>query len=191
MATIFGMRGTGDWATPDERPKHYREAAFKLIPDSPTPLTKILSKVPHQNTTDPEYKIFEYRLPDMAFTVNGEVAINATTIVMDAPGSTPAKGLKAGDMLRVESGSANEVVRVVADPISPYTSIVVERYWGGTNPGAVILTDSVLRWVGSAYEEGSRGPTALSRSPSVVSNYTRDLGGLLGNGKGDQLPLAA
>jgi hypothetical protein len=191
MATIFGMRGTGDWTANTERPYHYREAAFKLIPNSPTPLVYITSKKRHLKTTDPKFNIFEYRLPDMAFTVNGEVAINATTITLDAPGSTPAKGLKAGDILRVESGSANEQVRVVADPISPYLTITVERYWGGTNPGAVILTDSILRWNGSAYEEGSRGPTALSRSTDLVYNYTRDLGGLPGNGKGDQLPLAA
>jgi hypothetical protein len=169
--TVFGMRGTGDWATPDERPKSYREMAFKLFPDAPAVLTYIMSKLPTRTVTDPEYKIFEWRLPDMAFTVNGEVAISATTIVFDAPGSTPAKGLKAGDMLRDET--SGEVVRVLADPVDPYTSITVSRYWGSTNSGAVITDNSVLRWVGSAYEEGSRGPTAISRTHSVVTNYTQ------------------
>jgi len=173
MAAIFGMRGTGTWDSPDYRPKNYRETAFKLFPDSPAPFTYMLSKLPSRTTDDPEYKIFEWRLPDMAFTVNGQVAASATTIVLDAPGSTPAKGLKAGDMLRVESGSNNEVVRVIADPISPYTSVVVERYWGSTNPAGTIADDAILRWVGSAYEEGSRGPTALSRTPAVVTNYTQ------------------
>lgn len=173
MAAIFGMRGTGDWTSPDERPKNYRETAFKLFPDSPAPFTYIMSKLPSRKTDDPEFKIFEWRLPDMAFTVDGEVAASATTIVFDAPGSTPAKGLKAGDMLRCESGSNNEVVRVIADPVSPWTSIQVERYWGSTNPAGTILDNSILRWVGSAYEEGSRGPSAVSRSPSVVTNYTQ------------------
>jgi hypothetical protein len=171
--TYFGMRGTGDWSDPDLRPLNYRETAFKLFPDSPAPFTYIMSKLASRKTDDPEYKIFEWRLPDMAFTVNGEVAISGTTIAFDAPGSTPTKGLKAGDMLRVESGNANEVVRVIADPVSPYTSITVERYWGGTNTGAVISDNAIMRWVGSAYEEGSRGPTAISRTPSVVTNYTQ------------------
>lgn len=169
--TVFGMRGTGDWATPDERPKNYREMAFKLFPDAPAVLTYVMSKLPTRTVTDPEYKIFEWRLPDMAFTVNGEVAINATTITFNVPATTPTKGLKAGDMLRDET--SGEVVRVLADPVSPYLTATVVRYWGGTNTGAVITDDSVLRWVGSAYEEGSRGPTAISRTHTVVSNYTQ------------------
>jgi hypothetical protein len=118
-STVFGMRGTGDWATPDERPKSYREMAFKLWPDAPSVLTYIMSKLSTRTVTDPEYKIFEWRLPDMAFTVAGEVADGTTSIVFDAPGSTPAKGLKAGDMLRDET--SGEVVRILSDPVSPYT----------------------------------------------------------------------
>lgn len=169
--TVFGMRGTGDWSDPNERPKNYREMAFKIYPDAPAVLTYIMSKLPTRKTNDPEYKIFEWRLPDMAFTVNGEAAAAATSITLDAPGSTPAKGLKAGDMLRDET--SGEVVRLVSDPVDPYTSITVARHWGSTNTGAVIADDSILRWVGSAYEEGSRGPTSVTRSHDVVTNYTQ------------------
>jgi hypothetical protein len=170
-STVFGMRGTGDWATPDERPKSYREMAFKLWPDAPSVLTYIMSKLSTRTVTDPEYKIFEWRLPDMAFTVAGEVADGTASIVFDAPGSTPAKGLKAGDMLRDET--SGEVVRILSDPVSPYTTITVVRNWGSTNTGNPIADNSVLRWVGSAYEEGSRGPTAVSRTHTVVTNYTQ------------------
>lgn len=168
--TVFGMRGTGDWQTPAERPKSYREMAFKLFPDAPATLTYILSKLPTRTVTDPEYKIFEWRLPEMAFTINGEVAINATTLIFDAP-SSPGKNLKAGDMLRDET--SGEVVRVLADPVTPWLNVTVVRYWGATNSGAVIADDSIMRWVGSAYEEGSRGPTAVSRQHEVVTNYTQ------------------
>ena len=168
--TVFGMRGTGDWQTPAERPKSYREMAFKLFPDAPATLTYILSKLPTRTVTDPEYKIFEWRLPEMAFTVNGEVAAAATTIIFDAP-STPGKNLKAGDMLRDET--SGEVVRVLADPVSPWLNVTVVRHWGSTNAGAVIADNSIMRWVGSAYEEGSRGPTAVTRQHEVVTNYTQ------------------
>jgi hypothetical protein len=145
--------------------------AFKLFPDSPAPFTYILSKLPTRTVDDAEFKIFEWRLPDMAFTINGEVAISATTLTFDAPGSTPAKGLKAGDLLRDET--SGEIVRVINDPVSPWLTVSVDRYWGLTNNGAVIADNSIMRWVGSAYEEGSRGPSAVSRNPTVVTNYTQ------------------
>ena len=38
MATYAGMFGSGDWATPDNRPKHWIEQAFELpvrfLPDT-------------------------------------------------------------------------------------------------------------------------------------------------------------
>jgi hypothetical protein len=181
------MRGSGTWSTPDERPKNYRQTAFKLIPESPTPLVYITSKMPSRTTDDAEYKIFEWRLPDMAFTINdsGGVAANDAVLIFDAPGSTPTKGLKAGDLLRNETNG--EVVRVLIDPVDPYLNVTVTRYWGSTNSGGTMADDSIMRWVGSAYEEGSRGPTAVSRSHTVVSNYTqifKDLVKVTGTAKG-------
>ena len=43
MSNLFNMRDTSDWASPQYRPKNYREMAFKLWPTSPTPLTYLLS----------------------------------------------------------------------------------------------------------------------------------------------------
>jgi hypothetical protein len=171
MASVLGRRGVADWSTPDERPKDYMGEAFKLFPDVGQ-LCNALSKVTNGRTntvTDPEYKCFEWRLPDMAFTVNGSQATADTVIEIDAPGSTPAKGLKAGDILIDET--SKEQVLVEADPVSPYTSIVVRRHWGGTNAGSAIANDSILRWNGSAYGDGSRAPKAVSRNHVVVTNY--------------------
>lgn len=169
MAAILGQIGPGDWSHPDFRPKNYRQKMYQLYPNSPAKFLHILSMLKSVSTDDPEFKHFEHRLPDFAFTVNGAVSASQTTITLDAPGTTPAAGLKAGDMLRVDGVGETENMRVVADPVSPYLTIEVERYWGGTNSGGTIADNAILRWNGSAYSDGSRAPTAVSRQPTVVS----------------------
>jgi len=165
------MSGTGDWADPELRPLNYRELAFKLFPDSPAPFTKILSKLPSSTTDDPYFHIFEWRLPQMAFLSDG-AAIGVTTIPLtvsvDIP--EPAQGLKEGDLLKDEE--TGEIILIVDPPAAPWTDIEVIRAWGGTTPVAIGAADT-LRWVGSAYEEGSKAPGAVSRRASVVLNYTQ------------------
>ena len=167
---VLGMRGVGDWSTNTERPLNYRQAAFKLFPDSPAPFTFFLSKLPSSTVDDSTFRIFEWRLPEMAFTINGEVAIDATTLIFDSP-TTPTKNLKEGDLLRDET--SGEIVRVSQTPVSPFLNATCERYIGSSNTGAVIADNSILRWVGSSYEDGSRSPTAVSRNHDVVTNYTQ------------------
>ena len=172
--TVFGMNGSGNWADPELRPQNYRELAFKLFPDSPSPFTKILSKLPSSNTDDPYYHIFEWRLPKMAFVLNGDHATAVTTLVLENTGTEPvdpAQGLKEGDLLKDET--SGEIVLITTAPSSPWINIIVQRHWGGTNAGSAITDTSVLRWVGSAYEEGVGAPGAVSKRASVVLNYTQ------------------
>ena len=101
MANLFGMRDTADWSSPDYRPKNYREMAFKLWPNSPAPLTDLLSKLPSRTVDDPEYKIFEWRLPQQVWTLtaaDGGDAGNPDTSVLGVAAGT-AYGLKVGDLL--------------------------------------------------------------------------------------------
>lgn len=185
--TVFNMSGTGDWSHPDHRPKNYREMAFELFPDSPAVLTYVLSKLPSTSVDDPEYKLYEWRLPKMTCINKGEAAAVAAALDSDtltlystadsattyaAEGASPAQHFKAGDILRVESGNANEQVVVTA--VASATTLTVARYWGSTNtPGTGVIADgAVLRWAGSVYSEGSGAPTALSKRASVVTNYT-------------------
>jgi len=187
--TVFKMSGTGDWAHPDYRPKNYRQMAFKLFPDSPTPFTKMLSKLSTKTVTDPEFKIFEERLPAQSMEVEGEVAEaiikhDTSTVVAAVTGSwgsTPLYFFKVGDLLKSEL--TGEVVRITA--IATGISMTVSRYWGDTaTAGTSVLADaSILRWVGSAYPEGDGAPKAISKQPTVVSNYTqifKDTAGLTG-----------
>lgn len=114
--TYFGMEGTGDWTHPDYRPKNYRQAAFELFPDSPSPFTYILSKLPTTAVDDPEFKLFEWRLPKMSCIVHGtltaddallhEKAVDLRRLADGATyadeGTAPARAFKPGDILRVD-----------------------------------------------------------------------------------------
>lgn len=184
--TVFGMSGTGDWSSPDHRPKNYREAAFELFPDSPAILTYVLSKLPSSEVDDPEYKLYEWRLPKMTCinkNSSGTVASALDTdsldlydttddpVVYAAEGATPAYHFKPGDLLRDETGG-NEIVLVLA--VTDGDTLSVARYWGDTNtPGTGTIADgAVLRWCGSVYSEGSGAPSAISKRATVVTNFT-------------------
>lgn len=181
--TVLGMNGTGDWDTPDQRPKDYRQLAFKLFPDSPAPFTFILSKLGTRVVTDPEFKFFEWRLPKQTWIVETQVAASAskgTVVTVELKTTTedasepaePAFYLKPGDIL-INETTGIEYVRVVS--ITDLDTITVSRYWGdtGTPTSTVIAADAVLRWAGSAYPEGTAAPTAVSRRATTVYNYTQ------------------
>lgn len=167
LAAFPGMRGTGNWAVPDERPLDYRQAAFKLHPDSPSVFTNLLSKLPSRVVDFAQFKIFEWRLPVMAVAQDATTDV-ATTLSSATAGANIA--FKDGDLLRNET--TGEIVLITADPSSPYTDLTVVRGWGATS-GAAVTQGDVFRWVGSAYPEGSESPLAMSRAPSVVDNYTQ------------------
>lgn len=114
--TWFGMEGTGNWSHPDYRPKNYRQAAFELFPDSPAPFTYILSKLPTSSVDDPEFKLFEWRLPKQTCIVQTELDAGTAQLEVDTvelfqsgdgaayadEGTEPARAFKPGDILRVE-----------------------------------------------------------------------------------------
>jgi hypothetical protein len=182
---IHGMQGTGDWETPDQRPKDYRQLAFKLFPDSPAPFTFILSKLGQRTVRDPEFKFFEWRLPKQTWIVETEVAATTsttkgevdtvelkTTTEDSGEPADPARYLKIGDVL-INETTGVEYVRVVG--ITDDDTITVSRHWGdtGTPATTTIAADAVLRWAGSAYGEGTSAPTAVTRKATTVYNYTQ------------------
>ena len=166
MANLFNMRDTSDWSDPDYRPLNYREMAFKLWPTSPTPLTYLLSKLPSRSVDDPEYNIFEWRLPQQVWTVSS-VNSGSDPIHVITVGAGEAYGLKIGDLLEKESTS--QQYKVTTASTNGTTFSVTE--WAATTTDPV-ATD-VLRWVGSVYLEGSGAPESVMRTPSMVTNYTQ------------------
>lgn len=162
----FGMNGTGDWSDPELRPLNYRETAFKLFPDSPTPFTKFLSKMPSSAVDDPQFRIFEWRLPTMAWVTDGVIAAATTTIDLNTTVGPSGVTIKEGDFLINETNG--EIVRVTTGGTA--ASFVCVRGWGNTTAADTVDLD-VWRWAGDGYEEGSGAPTAVSRRASVIENY--------------------
>lgn len=165
MSTIFGMIGSGDWSA-DQEPTDYRSKAFELFGGAPNPFTAILSKLPTGIVTDATFNVFEERLPVMNFTTTGTIA--SGTAQIDLSGTTPAKGLKLGDMLR--DTRTGEVLLVDVAPVSTWTYVHCVRGVGQV-AAAQINAGDILEWAGSAYEEGSAAPDAVSKTPDVATNY--------------------
>jgi hypothetical protein len=163
---VLGLRGTGDWST-DERPKNYREQILLLFPNSPLPLTALMSKLKVQKTTDPEFKIFTKGLPNQRAVISGSHTSAITTLTFT--GTTPTKVFKKGHALINER--TLEVVWVVADPVSAFTTVTVSRGKGST--AAAMNDGDGMFVVGTHHQEGGSVPTAMSYDPSVISNYTQ------------------
>jgi len=151
----------------DFRPRNIHEMAFKLWPTSPTPFTYMTSKLPSRTTDDPEYKIFEWRLPQMTW--------DPSSIANDTPGATQhtitvaageAYGLKVGDLIEVEGTDQQYIVTTAT---ANGTTFVVTEWSTTTHP----LDTDTLSWAGSVYEEGGLSPESISRLHSVVYNYTQ------------------
>ena len=163
--TEFGMQGSGDWSDPELRELDYRQTAFKLFQDTPTPFTKFLSMVPSSSVKDPQFRIYEWRLPMMAWTQTDAQADPDVTLVFEVVDGT-GDGIKIGDFLKNER--TGEIVRVTARTANNFTA--GERGWGvGTGINSAV--NDVWRWVGDAYAEGTDAPEAVSRRASVIENF--------------------
>jgi hypothetical protein len=158
--TMNGPVGANDR---DFRPRNIHEMAFKLWPTSPTPFTYLTSKLPSRTVDDPEYKIFEWRLPQMLWAITNVAGADPYVITV---GAGEAYGIKVGDILEVEGTNQQYIVTV--ETLNGTTFTVAA--WA-TVPAPAIGDN--FAWVGSAYEEGSRSPTAISRLHSVVYNFTQ------------------
>jgi hypothetical protein len=170
-AGLFGMQDSNKWSAPDYRPKNYMEMAFKLWPTSPTPLTYLTSKLPSRTVDDPEYKIFEWRLPQMSWTV---VAVESTDDPVHeiSVAAGEAYGVKVGDILEVEGTTQQYIVTTASVSGSVTTAgedFKVTEWITTTDPAAA----DVLNWVSSVYEEGSGAPSGISRQATLVYNYTQ------------------
>jgi hypothetical protein len=168
MASIAGLRGTGDWGT-DERPKNFREMILWRNPNGSAPLTALMSRMKSETTDDPEFAWWEEEL-------------NTIRVTMDATGASAtstAFGLTAGgldlvigDLLMVEKTETatydNEIVEV--STVTDDTTIVVKRGQSGSS-GANTGASANLTKIGNVYEEGSLSPNTSTRNPTKKLNY--------------------
>ena len=174
--TYFGMDGTGDWSHPDYRPKNYRQQAFELFPDSPSPFTYILSKLPTSTVDDPEFKLYEWRLPKQTAINEGALAAGTALLEVDtcelfqsgdgaayaAEGTQPAYAFKPGDILRVEDIADCSEGTVAAKASNPTDTTNV------TGPELVVVkaitdadTITVYRYWGGTNVDGPGSTTPV------------------------------
>jgi len=168
MASIAGLRGTGDWGT-DERPKNFRELILWRNPNGAAPLTAFMSKMKSESTDDPEFSWWEEELNPIRVTGNATgLSASSTALTLVSGGLD----LVPGDILLVEktevAAYSNELVEVVT--ITSDTAIVIERAAAGST-AAVTGTDPVFTKIGNSYEEGSTSPDTSTRNPTKNTNY--------------------
>ena len=164
--TVLGMRGTGDWSTA-QRPTNFREEILLQFPNSPISLTAMMSKLKSETTDDPKFTIFTKQLPSQRAVGDAIHASGATTITFS--GTTPTKVFKKGHALINER--TLEVMWVLADPVSPFTSVEVAR-GKGSSAAATAVSDG-YSVVGTHHQEGAAIPTAITYDPTEVVNWTQ------------------
>lgn len=182
---FLGMRGTGDYTVPDQRPKNYRDTILMLYPNGTAPLTAMLAKLPSESTDDPEFKWFEKMLPHQAGAITG--------IFTDAACTTAyAAGGVAGDVLyiQVAEATASEfrvghqaLIRDTADSLQDVNAKTVSVVKNGATSviGCQLLENAKsgtnacdrLLIIGNINAEGAGVPDAISYDPLVQFNVTQ------------------
>ena len=164
-----GLRGTGDWGT-DERPKNFRESILWANPNGSAPLFALLAKAKSEKVDDPEFSWWEEKL----LPVRVAISYNTGYISTDNTLTIASGGLQLvpGDVLQVEktedASYTNEFVEVSS--VTSDTVIVVRRGVANTT-NAAIANGVYLTKLGSAFEEGTAGPSISQRNPTKLSNY--------------------
>lgn len=159
---VAGMRGTGSWSTPDERPKNYRELILLLYPNAKAPLTAMLSKLKDEPSDDPEFKIFTKDVPAQVSNATASFTNVATSITV-GDGTIYKIGHAILDVLTLE-------VMWVTNVAGNVLTVVRGK---GTAASASSGSADPLLIIGSHYQEGASTPAAIAYAPSVVNNFTQ------------------
>lgn len=166
---LQGLRTTTNFAT-DQRPKNWREGILLLYPNGKAPLTALTNLMRSKATDDPEFNWWTKLKSSQRVALSASINTAVTAI----PVVSGANGLKDGHLLYFEQ--SGEIMRVNGDPASD-TSINVTRAYSGTSAAAITYNGAGVNpnafIIGSAYEEGSLAPTAISYDPTKVYNYTQ------------------
>jgi len=126
MATILGMRGTGDAGT-DERPKSYRETIFYLEKNGTAPLTALMTKMRHEMLTDSEHHWWTKAEPTVRTThTSPTTASGVPTMGTLVVASTT--GFRPNDVIRCSNTGETAWVTGIVNT----TTLVVTRATSGS-----------------------------------------------------------
>lgn len=169
---ILGLRGTGSFTVTGQRPESWREGILRLYPNGHAPLTALMSMLPSEPTDDPIFHWFQKDLPTERAFINNAAGYSATDTVLkidDGAGAGLARMCKRGTVLLNET--TLEQMLVIQDPVDA-DSITVLRGFGEVAAAAMADDEPVLI-TGSAYEQGSDVPSAVSYDPTEHKNYVQ------------------
>jgi hypothetical protein len=175
---IQGLRATDDWQA-DQRPKDWLETILLLFPATKqqAPLTALRTVMSKKVAVDPEFNWFEKKFDDQRLALTASIT-NVATAIPVVDGS----GVRTGHLLFAEQ--TGEIMRLTADPVSPYTTVTVARGQAGTAGTAITFggagVNPNLLVIGTAHEEGSGAPAAISRNPIKRNNFTQIFRNTLG-----------
>lgn len=171
-ASIAGIRGTGDWGA-DERPKNFREMILWRRPNGSAPLFALTSKLKSQATDDPEFSWWEEELNAIRVAINYSTGY-ATSIETFTVDGGDAKDLVPGDILLCEAALTTSYAHelIIVSSVTDSTTIVVKRGQAGTTRAALADNQNLTR-VGNAFAEGTGSPSASTRNPTKMNNYTQ------------------
>lgn len=166
MPDVTGQRHTANVAS-SQRIVEMHKPILELEPDS-APITVILKSILNggrrRPAGDPAFKWHNSELETRWDAVNNGAgyASNATSVVVDT-GTLFAEGTlikvpRTAELILVQSVSTN--------------TLTVVRGIGGSTAAALVDNDP-LYIVGLAAEEGDTSPTAVSKNPTAVTNYTQ------------------
>lgn len=163
MANIGQINFSTVNATTDLVAKSFAGMITRLMPNGAAPLFGLTSMLTTETATQIEHGFFTKTMIFPEATLSGAIAdgvattfpVNAQTVIIP------------GMLLRAQS--TGEIVLVTA---ATSTSLTVTRAFG-TVAGAAIGSGVKLYQVGTAFEEGSARPSALSIQSVRVTNYTQ------------------
>ena len=175
-SAVAGLRGTGNFAT-DERPKNFREMILWRDPNGSAPLTALMSKMKKETVDDPEYSWWEEELKAIRLTTHTAAIVTATT-ALTVLATTDADAFDAvvSDLFLVEkdpsAGAYSFEIVEVSTAVTSSTILTVTRGAHNTTAASMVSGSSLLK-IGTAFEEGSAAPAAVTRKPTKKYNYTQ------------------
>ena len=190
---LNGMRDTDDFVTTNNvrytwRPENWREAILRLYPNGMAPLTAIMSMVGSKPTDDPIFHWFDKDLPTLRAAITGQWdnAAMTTTYSDDvaAAGTVyiqmsllDAQQFKVGHLVELRDATELYALKKMVCLVTAVTLAAASSYLTlkalEADPATSSGVFDVAYIIGTAYEEGSDTPAAVSYNPNQYYNYTQ------------------
>jgi len=190
MATFFGMRGTGDWAT-NQRPENWRQVVLHDYPNGSAPLVAVTSMLGSEKVDDPIFHWWEKSLPVQGGSFTAGEIYTETGL-----GSAYASGGVAGDtvyvkvaesiadhfrvghnaLMRDQSDWTVDVVGFVTDVVkngvSSYIAVKLLEADDNSSYSHDLSDADYILVCGNSNAEGAEMPEPIAYDPTERSNYT-------------------